>query len=144
MPDRIFPTYADDKTTRFRPLVLPYVILAVWIALSYISGDPMRTNTPAFEGPREIAEVRTWGYMFAIGAMALTVSSVMRDTKWLRAALFIGGFMYLWWGCLFMFSIINVPYANLNAPVLYWFIAFSHFAGASLPQRALPTTPQEG
>ena len=144
VPDRIFPTYADDKTTRFRPLVVPYVVLALWIGLAYLLGDELRTATPAFEGAKEITTVSNWGYMFLVGAVVMTVCSLMRDTKWLRTSLFIGGFMYTWWGALFMFSIINVPFANLNAPILYWFVAFSHFAGASLPQRALPTTPPKG
>lgn len=139
MPDRIFPTYSDDFSKRFRPLAYPYVFLATWLAFGYIFGDSIRTNTPSFGGAKELASIHIWGFMFLAGAVALLVSSFMHNTKWLRLALFLGGVIYMWWGILFAFTVFDVPFASLNAPGLYAFISFAHFAAASLPQRALPT-----
>lgn len=133
---RIFPTWDDDnERAKFRPLLLPYVILAWWIGCAYIWGDEQRTLTPSFEEARKLADMGQWGVMFLIGGTLLFVTMWLGDTLYVRAAMFIGGCMYTWWGCLFMMGVAHVPYSSLNGPALYWFIAYSHFVAAALTQR---------
>lgn len=143
MPDRIFPTYADDKSVRFRPLILPYIALALWVGLGYNLGDAVRTNTPSFEGAKGITDIQNWGIMFLIGAVVMAVTSMIHETKWMRLSLFIGGVMYVWWGCLFVFTLTHVPNASIVAPGLYAFIAFAHFAAAALPPAGVADRPTD-
>lgn len=138
VPRRIFPTWADDRSKKFvfRPLILPYLALPLWLGLGYTLGDPARTATPSFEQAKLLTSIEHWGWMFLAGAAVIAATMWMADTLYLRIALFIGAFIYTWWGVLFFIGTLNIPNSSVNAAALYWFIAFAHFVAAGLPQRA--------
>jgi hypothetical protein len=98
----------------------------------------MRTATPSFDEARDFISLRVWGLMFLAGATTLTLTMLSGRTAWMRAALYVGGVMYSWWAFLFLLGAIQTPYASVNSPAVYGFIAFTHFAAAALPRRALP------
>ena len=114
----------------FRPLLVPFVVLAGWIGLGYVLGDPVRTSTPSFESARELAPIPVWGAMFLIGAATLVVSMFLSDFL-MRCALFVGGVIYSWWAALFAITALQDDKASLNAPAIYAFLAFCHYIAAS-------------
>lgn len=115
----------------FRPLLIPFALLAGWIGCAYMFGDPGRTATPSFAAARDLAPIQTWGVMFVIGAAVLVVAMFVTDDGVPQWALVIGGGIYLWWAVLFFFTITQDERASLNAPALYGFIAAIHFIGAN-------------
>jgi hypothetical protein len=115
----------------FRPLLIPFAVLAGWIGCAYVFGDPVRTSTPSFAAARELAPMPVWGVMFLIGAATLAVAIVVHDDRLPRWALAIGGVIYIWWGLLFLLTVLRDERASLNAPALYGFIAFIHFLAAN-------------
>lgn len=115
----------------FRPLLIPFILLAGWIGCSYLFGDPARTATPSFASAKDIAPIAQWGVMFIIGAGVLAASMFTRDHRVPQWALVIGGAIYTWWAFLFLFTVLRDERASLNAPALYGFIAAIHFIAAN-------------
>lgn len=115
-----------------RWLLLPSGILAGWIGCAYILGDPVRTSTPSFGIARGIAPLSAWGWLFLAGAAVLLVASLLLGRLRIvaYAALLIGGAIYSWWASLFLVTLAVDDRASIVAPGVYYFVGFSHFAGA--------------
>lgn len=114
-----------------RWLLLPSGILAGWIGCAYILGDPIRTSTPSFGIARGIAPLSAWGWLFLTGGVVLLVASLLGRLKIVAyAALLIGGAIYSWWASLFLVTLAVDDRASIVAPGVYYFVGFSHFAGA--------------
>lgn len=124
-----------DKRVVFRPLIIPYVIATAWIGFGYMLGDPQRTLTPSFDQARQITDISTWGWLFLIGALCLALTMWIPDSLYLRMSLFVGGVIHSWWGFLFFINIFNSHHSSLNAPICYWFLAYSFFIAAALTRR---------
>lgn len=114
----------------FRPLLVPFIALAAWIGCAYTFGDPARTSTPSFGAARDLATMQTWGVVFLAGAAVLWLSMFLNE-RLMRAALFVGGVIYVWWAALFALSAAQDPKASLVSPALYGFLAAIHFLAAS-------------
>lgn len=115
----------------FRPLLVPFIVLAAWLGCGYLFGAPVRTATPSFASARAIAPMDLWGVMFLAGAVVLTAAMFLRDHRVPQWALVIGGAIYTWWAFLFLFTVLRDERASLNAPALYGFIAAIHFLAAN-------------
>lgn len=115
----------------FRPLLIPFILLAGWLGCTYLFGEPIRTATPSFAAARGIAPLEHWGVMFLIGAVVLTAAMFVRNHHVPQSALIIGGAIYTWWAFLFLFTVLRDERASLNAPALYGFIAAIHFLAAN-------------
>lgn len=124
------PLYRNPKA-RVRPMMLPMIALAIFIGSVYVFMDNQRFNTPSFTAQREIASLTVWGFMFLFGALVMVIAMATRRLKLMQYSLFTGGVIYLWWGLLFLTSVIQDPHANPNGFALYAFIAFFHFLGAA-------------
>lgn len=114
-----------------RPLLIPFAVLAGWIGCAYTLGAPVRTSTPSFAAARDLAPMQLWGGMFLVGALVLALAMFTRDDRIPRWSLAIGGVIYLWWGLLFLLTVLRDERASLTAPALYGFIAFIHFLAAN-------------
>lgn len=127
--DRV-PEPERQAMNTLRWLLLPSGILAGWIGIAYMTGDPIRTSTPSFRMAQDIAPMEAWGVLFATGAIALIAAGISGRLNLVAIALFIGGAIYSWWASLFLVTLIVDDHASIVAPGVYYFLAFTHFAGA--------------
>jgi len=110
---------------------VPIIILLTVQGLSYLlSDEDKRFSSTSFTAAKHIAPMTTWGIMFLIGAITITIATLKDDQRLLAAALFIGGAVYTWWALLFAVSIFLEPEtASLVGPANSLFIAFTLFMG---------------
>lgn len=110
-----------------RLMLLPYPLLAVAMGLGYLLGDERRTAGQSFRAAKSVAPMDTWGVMFLLGALALTLALLTAHRHALGAALFVGGAIYSWWSLCFLLSALNDPGASVAAPAVHGFISAMHY-----------------
>lgn len=105
-------------------------VLAGWVGLSYVLGDPVRTSGASFQAARALAPMWVWGTTFLVGATALVAALVTHGQRVGAVAYFIGGVVYAWWSACFALQALTDQHASLVAWVLYAVISTMHFVVA--------------
>lgn len=113
-----------------RFLLAPFPALAAWIGLAYVFGDPRRTTSPSFAAAQHLAPMHAWGLMFLAGAVVLAFALLLDNKRMLSRALFIGGFIFTWWACLFGYAAATDPKASLTGPAIHGTLGLLQFIGS--------------
>ena len=110
-------------------LVFPF--LAAWFGLAYVFGGPARTSAPSFDAAKWVMSIPQWGAVYLTGALILSLAVAFREPVLIAVALFLGGFIYVFWSVLFAIAAFQDPRASLTGSGIHLAIAFFHFLGCS-------------
>lgn len=117
------------RTSPFAAAIAP--VLAGYIGLCFVLGDPRRTATSTFAYAKQLMTIPHWGLLFVLGALCMAIAIVLRDARALAVTFFIGGGMYAWWSACFFLSALDDKRASLVAGALWSLAAAVHWIYAA-------------
>jgi hypothetical protein len=99
-----------------------------------LAGDPLRTSSPSFAGPKALMPIALWGLLFLLGG--LICASAANIGRLGAVAVAAGGGIHAFWATCLWMSAAAEPRAALTGIGVYAWVALLHIlTGARLARR---------